>query len=184
MLTLCCYYNVVTYSANASCASHGEVYSLHTASFLRGLNWYHMWLQLFQLFMLFTDKKYCQLLALPQLRCVTWTACAAMTHGWWLPCWLSIMVAALIWRCRIQGCFILKAQKCDIRRKRTFLWRKKKDAQTHSSPLSKLYPAEWSTWLLSEWLCVWGGSFPFLFSAALLLLELSQVLWAALYLKF
>lgn len=55
MLTLCCHYNVVTYSANASCASHGEVYSLHTASCLRGLNWYHMWLQLFQLFVLFTD---------------------------------------------------------------------------------------------------------------------------------
>lgn len=71
MLTLGCHYNLVTYSANASCASHGAVYSLHTASFLRGLNWYHMWLQPFQLFMLFTDKKYCKLLALPQLRCVT-----------------------------------------------------------------------------------------------------------------
>lgn len=169
-------------------------FTAYTASFLRGLNWYHMWLQPFQLFMLFTDKKYCKLLALPQLRCVTWTARAAMTHGWWLPCWLSIMAAALIWRCRIQGCFILKAQKCNIWRKRTFLWRKNKDAHTqthtqrHSSPLQivscwmKHMTLEWVTVCVCAWVCV--GSFLFLFSAALLLLELSQVLWAALCLKF
>lgn len=158
MLTLCCHYNVVTYSANASCASHGDVYSLHTASCLRGLNWYHMWLQLFQLFVLFTD------IILSIISSPSAEVCHlnGLTHGWWLPCWLSIMDAALIWRCRIQGCFILKAQKCNIGRKRTFSWRKNKDAhthrhtQTHSSPLFKLYPAEWSTWLLSEWLCVCG----------------------------